>query len=280
MRNALRVLIVTAVMAMPAWAGIIFTQVTKSEGGRRGDEDSVMKIWSDGERAKVEWTEGSNPMFGKGSYVLVNETGEMTVVNPEKKSYSKFDMASMMESMEMGMGAAAGFGMKMEFQNVKVEKVLEEPGGDLLGYPTTHYRWHTTWTMVMKMPAPMKDRHNDTDLMEDVWTTTGISLPGAANKALAGMGQGPMMGELRKVIEASRPKMTGFPLKRVSVRKGSGMHGGGQTTTTSIVVTELTNADVPGSTFVIPSDYKEREMMQPQRGPAMPDLNQKIPDLN
>jgi hypothetical protein len=274
MRKALRVLVVAAVAASPAWAGITFTQVTKSVGGRgAGAGDSVTHVWADGGQAKVEWDESNNPIFTKGTYMLVNEKGEMIVVNPEKRTYSKFDLATMMESMNQAMGAAAKMGFKMEVEDPKVEKVLEEPGGEILGYPTTHYRWHTTYTMVFRMIKPMPDRKTASDMTEDVWTTTAIGIPPAAAKAFAGMGQGATMGELRKIMDTAKAKMTGFALKHVTVNAGTGSHGGGQTTTT-MEVKEFRKADIPASMFAIPPGYTETDMMQPQKGPAMPNLNQ------
>ncbi len=270
MRNALRVFVVAAVAASPTWAGISFTQVTKSEGGR-GAGDSVTHIWAEGGQARFEWEESNNPIFTKGTYMLVNEKGEMIFVNTEKRTYSKFDLAAMMESMETAMGAAAKMGFKMEVEDPKVEQVLEEPGGEILGYPTTHYRWHTTYTMVFRMIKPMPDRRTASDMMEDVWTTTAIGLPTQTVKAFEGMGQGQMMGELKKIAVAAKAKMTGFPLKRVTVSTGS--HGQGSHTMTT-EIKDLKKADIPASTFAIPAGYTETDMMQPQRGPAMPNLNQ------
>lgn len=274
MRKVLGVLFMAAVAASPAWAGIEFTIVTKSEGGRgAGMGDMVMKVAAEGVQARMEFVETKNPMFAKGSYMLVNAKGEMTIVNPEKRTYSKLDLAAMMEGVGGAGDAMAKFGFKMEFENPKVEKMLEEPGGEILDYPTTHYRWHTTYTMVMRMPKPMKDKSTNADSVEDVWTTTAIGLPPQTVKAFEGMGQSQMMGELKKLIDAAKVKMTGFALKRVVVSTGQGGHGGSQTTTTTTEVTKLRKAEVPPSTFVIPADYTETDMMQPQRGPAMPNLD-------
>ncbi len=268
MRFALRVLAVAVVAASPAWAGVEFTMVQKTEGGRGAAGNSLIKIAADGEQARVEWVEGSNPAFPKGSYMLVNAKGEMFVVNTAKKTYSKFDMTAMMEGMDAAMGGMSQMGFKMEVQNPKVDKVLEEPGGDILGYPTTHYRWHTTWTMVMHMPPPLGARSTTNDSMEDVWTTTAIELSPKAMKAFTG-GRGAMTGELAKIVETAKAKMTGFHLKSVVVSGG----GRGSQITTTTEVKELHKADVPASTFAIPAGYTETDLMRPQRGPAMPDLN-------
>jgi Domain of unknown function (DUF4412) len=275
MRRSSRISLLLTLAAAPVWAGMTFTQVTRTAGGpAEGAGDMVLTAWVDGGQAKLQWDESNNPIFTPGSYMLVNEKGEITLVNPDKKTYSKFDLAAMMEGVDQSMGAASQFGFKLEIEDPKVEKVLEEPGPEMLGYPTTHYRWHTTYTTVMHMPRPMHDRRMPSDQMEDVWTTTAIGIPMAASKAFAGMeGGGAMMGELRKLADAAKAKMTGFPLKRVSVTTSEGGRRNREMTTT-MEVKDLKTMDVPASTFAIPAQYTETDLMQPQRGPAMPNLNQ------
>ncbi len=273
MRTALGVLLITVVAAAPAFAGLEMTIVTKAEGGRGAEMGNmVMNAQAEGDQARMDFVETRNPMFSKGSYMLVNAKGEITIVNPEKRTYYKLDIASMMEGMGGAMDAMAKAGFKLEFKDPKIEKLLEEPGGEILGYPTTHYRWHTTYTTVMHMPI-MGDRTMTGDTVEDVWTTTAIVLPATTMKAFAGMGQGGQMsGELKKLVDAAKVKMTGFQLKRVVVTKGQGGKGSESTTTTT-EVTKLQKAEIPPTRFVIPAGYTETDMMQQQRGPAMPNLD-------
>jgi hypothetical protein len=269
MRNALRIVVAAAVLATPAWAGITLTEVTKSEGGRGEGTNMTAKVWTEGGQAKVEFQRTNNPILAEGTYMLIDKKGEMTFVNPEKQTYGKFDLDTMMETVNQTMGAAAKFGFSMEVEDPKVEKTLEEPGGKILGYTTTHYQWRTSYTMVMHMPKPLHDRRHPAQSIEDVWTTTELSVPTAASKLFSGMGGGPMMKELGKLVEMEKAKMTGFALKRVTVTAGENGRGG-QTITTE--VTDLKTTDIPASTFAIPAGYTEVDMMQPQRGPAMPDL--------
>jgi len=275
MRSALRILTIAAVAASPAWAGLTFTQTTKGEGGRAaGGADAVVKVMVDESHVKLTWEQTNNRMFAAGTYMLINEKGEMIFVNPDKRTYAKFDLAAMMENTEQAMGEAGKMGFKMEVKDPKVEKMLEEPGGEMLGYPTTHYRWHTTYTTVMTMLGGMK-REFPTDSTEDVWTTTTIEIPPMAAKAFSGLGAPPAMSELRKITELAKAKMTGFPLKRVVVSSGRGGRGGGQPTTVTTLVTDLQKTSIPASTFAIPAGYTETEMMQPnQRGAATPHPNQ------
>lgn len=272
MRNAVRILFLAAFAASPAWAGLEFTMVTKVEGGRGSEMGNmVMNALAEGDQARMEFVETKNPMFPKGTYMLVNAKGEMTIVNPEKQTYSKLDLAAMMEGAGGAMDAMAKAGFKMEFKDPKVEKLLEEPGGEIVGFPTTHYRWHTTYTMIMRMPV-MGDRKTPVDSVEDIWTTTAIGLPPQTVKAFQGMGQSQLSGEMKKMVDAAKVKMTGFQLKRVMVSASQGGKGA-QATTTTTEVTKLRKAEIPASKFVIPAGYTETDVMQPQRGPAMPNLD-------
>jgi hypothetical protein len=270
-RLALGGVLITAVAAAPAFAGLEFTIVTKTEGAHdNGMGNMVMNAQAEGEQARMDFVETANPMFEKGSYMLVNAKGEMTFVNPEKRTYSKLDLAAMTEGLGSAMDAMGKAGIKMEFKDPKVEKMLEEPGGEILGYPTTHYRWHTTYTTVVHIPV-MGDRKSPADSVEDVWTTTALGLASQTVKAFQSMGQSQFSGEMKKLVDAAKVKMTGFQLKRVTVSSGHGKSGGQTTTTTE--VTKLRKADIALSVFAIPAGYTETDMMQPQRGPKMPDLN-------
>jgi uncharacterized membrane-anchored protein len=79
--------------------------------------------------------------------------------------------------------------------------------------------------------------------------------------------------------------MTGFPLRRVVVSRaetratgmmkmgGFGRASDAGPTTITMEVSDIATEDIPASTFEIPADYAEVEMMAPS-GPAMPDLNE------
>jgi len=271
MHRFLRTFVIAAVAATPAWAGLEFTVVTKTEGGENASMGNmVMNAQAEGGQARMEFVETNNPMFRQGSYLLVNAKGEMTIVDPENKTYAKLDLAAMMEGMGGAMDAMAKAGFKLEFKDPKVEKLLEEPGGEILGYPTTHYRWHTTYTTVMHIPI-MGAKTMSGDSVEDVWSTTAIGLPAQTEKAFQSMGQNQFSGEMKKMIDAAKVTMTGFQLKRVVVTKGQGGKGS-QTTTTE--VTKLQKANIPATRFEIPAGYTETDLMQPQKGPAMPDLKE------
>jgi hypothetical protein len=271
------------VHSMAAFAGTSFTQVTTVDGQRT----AVTKVVTDGGNAKTEFVEtaAENPFMPAGSYLLI-EGGDMYLVNPAARTYSRFD-TSMLEGMSQMMG-------RMEISDVAFEKVLDEPGESILGYPTRHYQFKSSWSMGMQ-GMPMK---TEISIVEDLWATSAVEMPGVPS-AFSGAAGG-MPEQVQAIVDAQGSRnVEGFPLKQVSVqstkmnmgalgglgaRMAAGMAGaGGGNTTTTMEVTDLAQVDVPPATFEMPSGYQETALFQ--NGPALPNLNNvqeapAVPNLN
>lgn len=267
-----------------AFAGTSFTQVTTVNG----EPGAVTKVVTDGGNAKAEFVEtaADNPFMPAGSYMLVKD-GDMYLVNPAARTFSRFD-PSMLEGMTQMMG-------RMEISDVAFEKVLDEPGETLLGHPTRHYQFKSSWSMSMQ-GMPVK---TEISVVEDLWTTTAIEMP-AVSGAVSGMVES-MPEQVQAIADAQGARnVEGFPLKQVSVqstkmnmgglgalgglgsRMAGGMAGGGDTTTTLEVI-ELAQIDVSATTFEIPEGFAEQALFQ--NGPALPNLNDApetpaVPNLN
>ena len=279
MRRLAALTLAGSLIAVPASAGWTFTMKTSNTGSPHAEmADSVTRVRIEGGNAKVEFLETRNPMFGKGTYLLLHEQ-KLYVVDPDKKTYALFDLEAMSNSLASAMGPG-GTGMKLTYDDVKVEKLSEEPGGTIAGYSTTHYRFHTSFKQTMTM-GPMT-LASLVDTLEDSWTTTAISF-GDASSVMSSFGGTQLGKEIQKLIDAQKAKMTGVPLKRITVTKienqGTGMmaammnkaNGQGPTTTT-MEVTELAESAIPAATFVIPAGYSETQLMN--RFPGAPDKNQ------
>lgn len=271
-------------------AGVTLTQVTTIDGKRT----AVTKISSDGGSAKMEFVEApDNPFMPRGSYMLYTD-GEVLLVNPSERTYARFD-SSMLE----GMAEMAG---QMQFTDVEFEKVVDEPGESIAGYPTRHYQFKSSWAMSMQ-GMPVKTEQST---VEDLWTTTAIELdlPDTPVSSMSGM-----PSQVATIVEnQGLRQVEGVPLKHVSVQStkvnmgamgalgglgarlggrmlggaGGGGQGGGNTTTT-MEVTDIAEVDVPAATFVLPDGYQETQLFQ--TGPAIPSLNgvqeaPAVPSLN
>ena len=250
------------VLAVPARAGLHYQSITKTDA-ERGAQTIRAEGWVDGDRAKVVFAESTNPLMGSGTYLLTSD-GAKTIylVNPEEKTYAAFDLGAVMAgagAMLKGLGPM----VKISFSNQKVEKLAEEPGGAILGHPTTHYRFHTSYDSEFKVMGMGQAGHNDT--VTDTWTTTALTD--------AGLGawlrrEPPRTGiaDLDAMIGSEMKKgIQGVPLKMVAVTKTKDQRGRESTVTTSMEVTSLQEQAVPATTFAMPAGYTETQLV-----PTMP----------
>lgn len=257
--------VLLALAAAPAFAGIHYKATTRMENpqARGNNNDMQVEGWAAGDKARVEFRESSNPLMKKGSYLISKDGGKtIYLVSPEDKTYAAWDVAAMLGTMG---GIMNGMGplLKFEVSNPKVEKSLDEDGGTLLGLPTRHLRYRTSYTMTMKIFG----RGNTSDVVidQDVWATQKLPDPALgvwlrANPPRTGNEQ------IDKLITAQSGKIEGIPLKTVSVSTSTDQKRGQKTVTrTTMEVTQLdTAATVTPSSFEIPAGYKETEMLIPQ----------------
>ncbi|MCX6996247.1 MAG: DUF4412 domain-containing protein [Kiritimatiellaeota bacterium] len=261
MRNArLVVLLIVSWTALSARAGWEYTAVTKAEGGRQSEMmGNSIKALVEGSQARVEFVESGNPMMRAGSYLLIQDAGKsMVMVNPQEKTYTTWDMNSM-----MGMAGGVMGMLNMEVQNPKVEKLLEENGGPLLGYPTTHYRFRTSYSMSMSF---MGMKHSTATVQEeDLWAAATLkdaafSLQAMQNNMKTGNEQ------LDKLITAQKNKAEGFPLKMISTHTVKDARGQDQVVKTTMEVTALKAARPAADQFKVPAGYQEGRMLLPFGG--------------
>lgn len=267
-------------LAAPASAGLVFTQEIKGEGEAAKLQNMTMRSWIDTGGAKMEFVSSANPMMAAGTYLLIQQDADaMLLVNPKEKTYASFDIGQMMGSMGQMMGGQEG--IKMSFSDPIVEKLVEEDGGALLGRPTRHFRWRTRYTMTMAMPMGMSMVMAN-DQTQDIWVAD-IALDARIMRSFENIGAGASLPpEFQKLVEAAKQQQRGFPLKMVTVSStkstGTGMmakmmarSGSEEPSTSTMLVTELSEERVPASVFAIPAGYTETELMAPSM--KMPDMN-------
>jgi hypothetical protein len=191
-----------------SFAGVTFTQITTVDGKRT----TVAKVSSDGSSAKMEFVESpDNSLMPRGSYMLFAD-GEMLLVNPTQRTYARFDN-SMMEGV-------AGMAGAMQITDIKFEKVVDEAGPSIEGYPTRHYQFKSSWSMGMQ-GMPMKTEQST---VEDLWTTTAIAgmrnIPAAPSSTA-------MPAQVTAVAETQGLRnVEGVPLKHVTVQTSKTDMGG------------------------------------------------------
>lgn len=273
------------VAAAPAQAGWSFTQTvtnTGAPGAEMGDMVSKVRI-EDGQ-ARFDFVKmAENPMFGVGAYMLMRSRTPkgMFLVNPAKETYMAFDPGGLTQAISPMAGAMEGSGMTITITDAKAEKLLEESGETIEGYPTVHVRFRKSYVLTMSMGGPMKmEMATAHDVIEDTWLTDAIHIDMPGFESMMGsLGDSALVKEFQKLAAIEEVKHKGFPLKRVtvdhSVPRGKGMMarmmgGKEQTVTTTLAITEIEQGAIAESIFVIPAGYEEIQMMQ--TGAKAPDL--------
>ncbi len=258
LRHAQRFAALALLLAANAWAGITFTSVTKTEGmtmpgAALSTITSTVKM--DGDKLRMDAAGehmGHGPFRG---YFLTKDAGKtMYMVNAEDKTYMEWDTEKL-----MGGGAAqmARSMMQLKFTNVKVEKLLEEAGGNLLGYPTTHYKIRTSYKTEMNMFG--HSAVNNVVQDEEIWAApkvTGAAMNAWSKKQLPGTGD----DGLDKLMREQQDKIKGLPLRRIATSTQTDASGKQQTTKTTMDVTKIEEGNVDAATFEIPAGYQLMQM--------------------
>ncbi len=214
-----------------------------------------MVMATDAEKARIEFTEGHGPVPGAGGYLITKDSGKtFYMVSPKDKTYMKWDMEAM-----MGMAGSMGGMMKMQISDPKIEKLLDEAGEPILGYPTRHYKFHTAYRMSMTVMGFKNEM--TIDKAEEAWTTTKLDI--SALGAWFSKMPKTQNEEFDKLVQAEKGKMSGLPLKMLSVQTTTDGQGKTTVTHTSMTISEVKKIGAGDVVVDIPEDYKEMNMFQP-----------------
>lgn len=260
-------MLVAAAMPLVCSAGWEFTSVTTCDSAQSNMMNMVTKAWADSDQARIEFVESGNPMMGKGTYMLVRDGGKtMYLVNPAEKKYSVWDMDAM-----MGMAGGAMKMMNMKILDPKVEKLLEEDGGKVAGYPTRHYRIRTSYTTQMSFFGRKMTSVTQED--EDIWSTTRIANPGAdawfkRHEFKSGS------QDLDALMKAQMDKVEGFPLRRETIHVTTDAQGKEQKTKTVMEIKSIKETTPDAKLFALPTGYTEQPLMPTGKIQPPPDAGE------
>jgi len=237
-----------------SYAGYQITVKSMVDAGRHGkkENDNVIKMTTDSNKARIDFTEGRALGAEKGSYLLTQNSGKTFImVSPENKTYMKWDMDSM-----MNMAGAMGNMMQMKITDPKVEMLLDEADAPLLGYPTRHYKIRISYQISMSVMGFKNESTISKD--EESWTTTKLDV--AALGAWVGKTPKTNNQNMDQLIQAEKSKMKGFPLKILSVQTTTDNQGKATISKSSTEVTEIKTVGASTVSFEIPSDYQEMNL--------------------
>lgn len=266
MKNRLAAIVTPAVLALsalvalaaPAAAGIHYRATTTIDPEQGKNQVTQVEAWVDGGHAKVLFSESDQPLMPKGTYLLTQDAGKtLYLVDPKEKTYSRWDLEAMLASLGQIIEGLGGL-IDMEFSEPEVATLGSEPGGEILGYSTTHSTFRTAYTVKVKVLGMKRDSHTET--IQDVWTTDAFGDPAMGIWLRK---EPPKTGDagIDRLIAAEIDRVQGFPLKTVAVATTTGGKKGKQSTSrTETIVTMLEETAVAGSTFELPAGYTETQM--------------------
>lgn len=260
--------------AQPVVDGMTYEFVMKTTSKATGNKETVSMRGRGtyaGDDAKIEILDagstagGQDAYGGKGTYFVVRNGGEeMLLVNPEEKSYMKWDLAAMMAGMSKVVNAVGGM-VKMQMSDVKIEAKEMGAGPTIQGYPTRHYQMIQNYTVSASMFGRSSKSRTETTTDYYIAPNLRVANPFVSNsQANAMVAQFDMFNnpDYKSQMAAANARMpkSGAPLRWESRMVSTDEKGKQETSTTVMEMINFKAGNIPASAFQIPGDYKKVEM--------------------
>ena len=249
-------------VAAQAWAGYEITATIQFERpGKDGIKHETMMIayQIDKKMGRFELIEGNMPMMAKGTYLITRDGGiTMTLVNPAAKTCTAWNLEQM-----MGMAGGALKLMNAQVTNPKSDKIVDETGPAILGYPTHHYKFVTSYGMEMAF----MNMKQSTQIEQEIEAWTSSKLAEVVFNPWARQ-QNPKTGiaQIDTLTEQLMQQVKGFPLKQTTVNKSTDASGRINISRTTMEVTGIKSIGMPAERFEVPAGYTSNEAAPGQNG--------------
>ncbi len=269
MNRSLVLISAILLLALPCFAGLTYTSTSTVESGPgpvKMKQQMRMQAWISGGNAKQQVLESGSPDIPSGSYLLKRaDNAAMLLVNPATKTYSTWDEEKMMD------GLRSAVEKMMKIEDAHWEKVSEEDGGEVSGFPTKHYHFRFTYTIVTTVDR--QEAHVPATMEQEFWVTDKVNDPGLEAlrtyqfvQALAGLSS-----DMEEMVRAEMAEMSGFPVKEVWTVKAAVDDGEQTLQTTTTTISDIRSLDVPESVFDIPKNFSQT--LQPALAPNSQNAN-------
>jgi len=243
-------LLSVALNASAGWYYESTLVVTGNRPEQAGMMNSKTKAKVEGSSIRTDFVESGNPMMRAGSYMISTDGGKtLNLVDPAAKTYSVFDLAAISGMFSGGM---------MKIVNPKFEKISEEDGGKLLGYPVRRIKFKMTMTTEMNLFGMKNSTTSETT--HEVWAAPDIKEGGTgfwSGKQSFATGD----KTFDQMITAEMNKVEGMPLKHVMTTRSVDAAGQTSDMVMTTTVTTVREERIPASTFEIPAGFTETPMM-------------------
>ena len=248
----------------PGWIYATTFSYDSGDGTHRGSLSVRFQATDRASRMQYMHMEGSsmaNATSLEGAYVLQNRADSSTMmVIPSQQLVTI--MAGPMLSLSAPLKPQVS-------QHVTTKNVEDLGSGDrILDHATQHYRVTRRGTMEIKLGDQSCTRPIDD--VSEVWIAPDVDLTPAMQSALGQTGA--EIGDLLKQDPPTKLPKGGL-LRAVTRSSRPDAQGGSRTITATVEITELSQASLDSSLFVVPDGYRRIDMRQAlaQAPPAMRD---------
>ena len=178
----------------------------------------------------------------------------MFLVNPKKKAFARWELDDAVNDVAERLKKEGGL-VRLQISDIGQEKLLEEPSEPIHGYPATHRRWSSGYTMKYAVLGIQQERREDA--VRDVWFSDRIG--GAGFESLLSPRKLQTGHEgLDKVLAGKLGEPRGFTLRSETVTKVRKGKGEVQTLRARTEVTLLREEKGAPALFEVPAGYEEK----------------------
>jgi hypothetical protein len=217
-------------------------------------------VWVEGDRARLEVQASEEPNLAAGIALLTSDRGEHLVVLDSAKQ----EFFSLPRSVIAGFKQQQAERSHLTCDPILSEKLAEDSGPELAGYPTRHLRFRLR--LAAHQLSASGELTTQIEVFEHFWLAAEIS---QHNTDLAMLSDSYNVGipPLDEFLHSQILELPGFILKSsVVVTLDDSLHNHG-VRRTAYEVTELAVAESPATLFEVPDGFHLRVPRQAQPAP-------------
>jgi hypothetical protein len=207
------------------------------------------------DRGRMDIVDGGvESVLAKGDYILFDST-DLVIVHPASKTFVPLPHDVAAQTIER----LQSIGVRMTIADVKVTMDSLDAADTVSGFPATHYRMTTAFTI--SVDAGIVEQRLATESVTDYWVALVPGLPRNPLLRANGLaGPSAMSGMFKsisaKVDSAAKRMGAAVALKTSTVNKLIDGQGASTTVEQTSIVSNIEHTDVDDALLVLPPDYK------------------------
>jgi len=265
-----------AFIASPSHSAERVTFVTKiTEDGKERVEAQILTY--DDDRVRIDLPGTEKEVTASTPYLLTIDGGDTWVLADEKDAFcTKMETENFFKDVGSSL-RRLGKLVGLKVAPVEMNKVMEEPGPEILGYATTHIRLESSLTGEARLIV--KKYEYTAKISEDIWYATDQEMNPIRKKWIAALTQSGIPG-FDEMTDKWSEHVQGAVARHVTVLELTDVVKGKTTTTREEVeatsIEQLEPAQLPENVFVVP-DCTDDKTSVTDAAKKMLDLGQMRP---